>query len=300
MSAKLNFIVDEVQSSHPEDAFIVFSESKLTLACVAQAMEICNISCVHNGDGKKPSPAQLRGFKASGGSKVLLLEPKHGGRGLHLTRANRIIFASPCWNKDDEAQATLRSHRIGQRRKVTVQLLVMENSFEAALLRRRNQLNDVQQEGAKVQHYRNEADDDQLRWRLEHAAFIEPTPGEEHLHSFNLWKQACKLIPQEARQNPSGSPDAKRTSEPPKKKRKTKSSSSATKVSPEDTDLASAASTSTYTVPPLLPSRNASAPGRSALKRKIDSASDHADDDNGPCMRKRARVGVAKAVHFSV
>lgn len=48
--------------------------------------------------------AALKQF-SSAGIRVCLLELKFGARGLTLTAANRMIFVSPVWNLDEQAQA---------------------------------------------------------------------------------------------------------------------------------------------------------------------------------------------------
>lgn len=156
---------------------------------------LCGISCAFTPAGTSAQRDQdIKAFKQEHGPKVLLISPQHGGRGLHLTRGNRIIFMSPTWRKDDEAQATLRSHRIGQTKRVLVQVLVMKDSFEADLLARRNQLNTVEEDAQKQHHLKSEADDHELRWKLEHATFIDAPAGEEHLAHFSHWKRPQPLV----------------------------------------------------------------------------------------------------------
>lgn len=220
-SGKVNFVVEQIVGSAEDDFFIIFSEQVLALYNVATALRCAmklfllgkadvlgvawltrcanrfrGVSCAYNYEAKAAErSAYIQEFKEPGGPKVLLITPREGGRGLHLTRANRIMFLSPTWQKDDEAQATLRSHRIGQTRPVLVQILVMKDSFEKDLLKRRNQLIDGQQNAqAQQQHLKSEADDQELRSKLEQATFIRPTPGEEDLKNLRRWTSSRPLV----------------------------------------------------------------------------------------------------------
>jgi len=65
---------------------------------------------------------------------VFLISLKAGGTGLNLTAADAIIHYDPWWNPAAEAQATDRSHRIGQEKPVFVYKLIAENTVEAKIL----------------------------------------------------------------------------------------------------------------------------------------------------------------------
>ncbi len=62
-------------------------------------------------------------FSQRGGFGVLILAPRAAGVGLTITAANHVIHYQREWNPAIEAQATDRSHRIGQTRPVTVHTL---------------------------------------------------------------------------------------------------------------------------------------------------------------------------------
>lgn len=90
----------------------------------------------------------LKAF-ASDEIRVCLLELKYAARGLTLTLANRMIFLSPVWSLDVQAQAIKvrasplspaadrqRIHRIGQTRPTRIEILVTEGTFEEDIVRR--------------------------------------------------------------------------------------------------------------------------------------------------------------------
>ena len=65
---------------------------------------------------------------------VFLLSLKAGGVGLNLTSADTVIIYDPWWNPAAEAQATDRSHRIGQTKSVNCIKLIVKDSIEEKVL----------------------------------------------------------------------------------------------------------------------------------------------------------------------
>ena len=62
--------------------------------------------------------------------KLFLISLKAGGTGINLTSADMVIHYDPWWNLSVENQATDRTHRIGQTKKVQVYKLITKNSIE--------------------------------------------------------------------------------------------------------------------------------------------------------------------------
>lgn len=62
--------------------------------------------------------------------KIFLISLKAGGTGINLTSADMVIHYDPWWNLSVENQATDRTHRIGQTKKVQVYKLITKNSIE--------------------------------------------------------------------------------------------------------------------------------------------------------------------------
>lgn len=61
---------------------------------------------------------------------VLILSLRAAGFGLNLTRASHVIHYDRWWNPAVEEQATARTHRIGQKNKLSVHTLVVGGTFE--------------------------------------------------------------------------------------------------------------------------------------------------------------------------
>ena len=69
-------------------------------------------------------------FNTNEDIKVFLISLKAGGTGINLTSADMVIHYDPWWNLSVENQATDRTHRIGQTKKVQVYKLITKNSIE--------------------------------------------------------------------------------------------------------------------------------------------------------------------------
>lgn len=70
-----------------------------------------------------------------GKCRLFLSSLKAGGLGLNLTAANYVILLDPWWNPAIENQAMDRTHRIGQKRVVTVIRLVSSQTIEEKIIR---------------------------------------------------------------------------------------------------------------------------------------------------------------------
>ena len=69
-------------------------------------------------------------FNSNENIKLFLISLKAGGTGINLTSADMVIHYDPWWNLSVENQATDRTHRIGQTKKVQVYKLITKNSIE--------------------------------------------------------------------------------------------------------------------------------------------------------------------------
>jgi len=79
----------------------------------------------------------------SGEGDVFLISLKAGGTGLNLTAADYVIHMDPWWNPAVEDQASDRSHRIGQKRPVTIYRLVAKNTIEEKIVQLHGQKRDL-------------------------------------------------------------------------------------------------------------------------------------------------------------
>ena len=84
--------------------------------------------------------ARTRAIREDPNLRVLRLDLKLSAQDHEITAATRIFFVNPVWNKAMEAQAIKRAHRTGQTRPVHVEILVLQDTLEHAMLRRRDRM----------------------------------------------------------------------------------------------------------------------------------------------------------------
>ena len=72
-------------------------------------------------------------FQAFSGFATLVCNTRAAGEGLNIVAANHIIHFDRQWNPAKEAQATARSHRIGQHNTVFVHKLVYQGTIEEVI-----------------------------------------------------------------------------------------------------------------------------------------------------------------------
>ena len=97
------------------------------------------------GVGKLES--SLSAFRQSADVRALLLPLKSGANGISLVEAQHVLLAEPLLEREVEAQAIGRVHRMSQTRPTVVHRFVMSGTIEESILGLRRQSDAAEDEG---------------------------------------------------------------------------------------------------------------------------------------------------------
>ncbi len=124
-------LLETIDSGHRT---LVFSQFTSLLAILKDWLKEKNIKYEYLDGSTKNRFEKVKRFNKNKEISIFLLSLKAGGTGLNLTGADTVIIYDPWWNPSVEAQATDRTHRIGQKNKVTSIKLVVKDSIEERIL----------------------------------------------------------------------------------------------------------------------------------------------------------------------
>ncbi len=113
---------------------LVFSQFVQMLHIIRSWLKLNNIPFCYLDGSSKDRFEQVERFNNDDSIPVFLISLKAGGTGLNLTAADYVIHYDPWWNPAVENQATDRTHRIGQTRKVFSYKLICESTVEEKIL----------------------------------------------------------------------------------------------------------------------------------------------------------------------
>jgi hypothetical protein len=106
-SAKINYVVDLVVNSDPDDFFLIFcdqSEPRRNIDNALQLLGVKGLFSDQHGKFKALTAKDFEAFQHTTEYKLLSMPTRSNARGLHLTRANKVIFMAPLWDAREEAQ----------------------------------------------------------------------------------------------------------------------------------------------------------------------------------------------------
>lgn len=150
-SAKLSYILDRVILLHQEEKIIIFYEGDQIAYYIAQGLDLLKIG--YRIYTRTLSFTQrneyIETFNREEACRIFLMSVQLAAHGLHLAAASRVFFINPVWQPNVEAQAIKRAHRIGQTRPVYVETLVLKETLEDQILRRRKQMTTAEHQTAK-------------------------------------------------------------------------------------------------------------------------------------------------------
>ncbi len=129
-SAKLAYLIELVQTLAQEGRrMLIFSQFVSMLDLIATELTLLQIDYEMLTGSTRHRDAVIERFQR-GTMPVFLISLKAGGVGINLTAADTVIHYDPWWNPAVEKQATDRSWRLGQDKKVFVYKLIAEDTIE--------------------------------------------------------------------------------------------------------------------------------------------------------------------------
>ncbi|MFP4392336.1 MAG: SNF2-related protein [Desulfohalobiaceae bacterium] len=118
---------------------LVFSQFVQMLHIIRSWLNMNKIPYAYLDGSSKERYEQVEKFNTDPQIPIFLISLKAGGTGLNLTAADYVIHYDPWWNPAVEDQATDRTHRIGQTKKVFSYKLICESTVEEKILQLQEQ-----------------------------------------------------------------------------------------------------------------------------------------------------------------
>jgi hypothetical protein len=175
-SAKLTYLLDRVQELHKTEKIIIFYENNNSAFWIAEGLEMLGVEFRIYANTLKTSQkaAYLSVFDESEEVRVLLMDLRQASHGLHVASASRVFIVNPIWRPNVESQAIKRAHRIGQTKPVFVETLVLKDTLEDKMLRRRKEMSNMELQHAE----KDMLEDSTMSSIIQNERFI-PMPEDE-------------------------------------------------------------------------------------------------------------------------
>jgi len=131
-SCKLDYIEDVLTNLNGTgEKMVLFSQYPIkTLQLIQPRLQRFNPLIYSGALSSKQRTAVIQQFEEDETVRVLLISLKAGGLGLTLTAANYVAHFDSWWNPATMSQAEDRTHRIGQKKNVTVLSLISKHTIE--------------------------------------------------------------------------------------------------------------------------------------------------------------------------
>lgn len=142
VSAKLSYLVDAIAMHQKEEQIIVFYDNDNIAWYLAGVLEMLQIHHLIYAKGISVATRAryVSTFTHTSKFRVLLMDISEAAFGLDMKSASRIYFISPVLDPQVEAQAIGRVRRISQKKRVTVETLVLKDSIEELIVERKTKM----------------------------------------------------------------------------------------------------------------------------------------------------------------
>lgn len=175
-SAKLTYLMEKVLEFQETEKIIIFYDHDNIGFWIAEGLEILGIDFrIYARSLKMEQKVKwLSLFNESESIRVLLMDVKQASHGLHIACASRVFIVNPIWDPNVESQAIKRAHRISQTRPVFVETLVLKDTLEDKMLRRRKEMTSDELQHAE----RDPLDDRTMSYIIQNEGFLPLTEDE--------------------------------------------------------------------------------------------------------------------------
>ncbi|KAJ5605647.1 hypothetical protein N7510_008428 [Penicillium lagena] len=169
-SAKLTYLLDQVVKLQDTEKIIIFYDNHNSAYWIAEGLELLGVEFRIYASTLKPElrTEYLKLFRESEKVRVLLMDLRQASHGLHIAQASRVFIVNPIWQPTIESQAIKRAHRIGQTRPVYVETLVLRDTLEDRMLRRRKEMSEAEMQQAE----KNLLDDNTMSDIIQKESFL--------------------------------------------------------------------------------------------------------------------------------
>lgn len=117
------------------DKLVIFAVHRDVIAGLRKGLSDYNAVTLFGGMPIDTKKANIEAFIHNPWCKVIICNIQAAGTSITLTVANHVLFAEQDWVPDNNAQAAMRCHRIGQTRPVFVRFCGVKDSFDEKIAR---------------------------------------------------------------------------------------------------------------------------------------------------------------------
>jgi len=117
------------------DKLVVFAYHRDVIEEIANRLKHYGYVVVTGSNSTEERQESVNLFQKDPGTRLFIGQFQAAGDGITLTAANTVVFVECSWTPAEIEQAADRVHRIGQRKAVLIQFLVIEKSYEEYMLR---------------------------------------------------------------------------------------------------------------------------------------------------------------------
>jgi SWI/SNF-related matrix-associated actin-dependent regulator 1 of chromatin subfamily A len=114
---------------------VVFAYHRDVISQLAEKLRHYGVVVITGDTDQKERQSSVEAFQKFPRIRLFIGQFQAAGDGITLTAANTVLFTEASWTPGEIEQAADRVHRIGQKKAVLIQFLVIEGSLEENMLR---------------------------------------------------------------------------------------------------------------------------------------------------------------------